>query len=127
MTLPERDAHLMPEELAAIRGRVHKLIKVRELAALHKLEQMLRVRMPEQQATWKIENVFDRTEIRVERHGETLRRLYAGFDPEPFCTGLYNARQPPTPEEFTLGLKAEVKRLRLNIFLLQPLPRQPPA
>ena len=40
MTLPERDVHLMLEESAAFGRRVHKLIRVKELVAPHKLEQM---------------------------------------------------------------------------------------
>ena len=77
---------------------VNKLIRARKLAALDKLEQMLCVRMLEQQATWKRENGFGRTEITAGRHDETLRRLHAGFDPESFYTGLYNVRRPPCLE-----------------------------
>ena len=43
MTLPEHEAHLMLEGLAAIFRRVHKLIGAKELAASHKLEQIRRV------------------------------------------------------------------------------------
>ena len=40
MTFSECNVHLMIPELAITRGRVHKLIRVRELAASHKLEKM---------------------------------------------------------------------------------------
>ena len=50
MTFPECDVRLLVTELAATRGRLRKLIRVRELAASHKLEQMRRVRMLEKQA-----------------------------------------------------------------------------
>ena len=43
MTFPERDVRLMVEDLAITRGRVHKRVQVRELAASHNLEQMQRV------------------------------------------------------------------------------------
>ena len=45
MTFPERDVHLMVSELAMTRERMRKLIRVRELAASHKLfiEQKRRV------------------------------------------------------------------------------------
>ena len=55
-------------------------------------------------------------------HEKTLRRLHEGFDSEPLYFGLYNPRQPPTPEEFTLNMNVEVKSLRLKVLLLQPLP-----
>ena len=62
MNLPERDAHLMLEKIAVIRGLVHKLIVVRELAASHKLEQTRRVQILEQGAPWMRENGLDRIE-----------------------------------------------------------------
>ena len=89
--LPERDVHLMLEESTAISGCIHKLIRIRKLAALHKIEQMLRVQMLEQHAAWKRESGFDRIEIIAERRVETLRHLYAGYDSEPFHVGLYDA------------------------------------
>ena len=53
----------MLADLAAVRERVHKRIRVRELAAFCKLEQMRRVRMLEKQAAWKREGDFNRNEI----------------------------------------------------------------
>ena len=88
----------MLKDLTEIRGRVHRLIRVRELAASHLLEQMRRVRMLEKQAAWEREGGFDRIEITAQRHEDTLRRLHAGFDLELFYTGLYYPRRPPTPE-----------------------------
>ena len=41
------------------------------------------------------------------------------FDLELFDAGLYGARRPPIPEEFTLGMKVEVERLRLELLPLQ--------
>ena len=80
----------MLEKLAEVCGRLHILIRIRELATLHKYEQMRRIRMLEQQATRKRENGFERIKILAERHEEILRRLNAGFDSEPFYTGLFN-------------------------------------
>ena len=40
MNLPERDVQWVLNKLAVIRGRVHKLIRVRELTASRKLEQI---------------------------------------------------------------------------------------
>ena len=109
-------------ELAIICGRVRKFIRVREFAATHTLEQMRRVRMLEKQSAWKREGSFDRIETIAEIYEEIVRRLHAGFDPEPFCTGLYNPRRPPSPEEFTPDLKVEVVSLRMELLLSQPLP-----
>ena len=110
--------------LASIRGRLHKQIRVRELVALNKLEQMLRVRLLEQQATWKRGNDFDRIEIIAERYEETPRRLYVGYDPEPFHIGLYDTRWPPTSEAFTVDVKAVVERLKLELLFSQSPPPQ---
>ena len=100
---------------------MYKFIRVKELAALHKLEQMLRVRILERQSTWKRENDVDRIASIAERHEETLRPLHTGYDPEHFCTRIrYNARRPPISEEFSVGLKVEAERLRLERLLSQP-------
>ena len=56
---------------------------------------MRRVRMLEKQAAWKREGGFDRIKTITQMHEETRRRSYAGFDPGPFYTGLYNPRRPP--------------------------------
>ena len=80
--------------------------------------------MLKKQAAWEREGVFDRIKITTERHEETLRRLHADFDPEPFNTGLYDARRLSTPEEFILGKKIEVERLGLELLLSQQLPPQ---
>ena len=36
----------------------------------------------------------------------------------------YDTRRPPTPEEFTMAMKVEVNRLRLELLLSQPPPPQ---
>ena len=78
--------------------------------------------MLEQRATRMRKNGFDRIEVIAEMHEETLRRLLAGFDPEPLCARLYRPRRPPTPEELTLDMTVEVESLRLEHLLSQPLP-----
>ena len=46
--------------------------------------------------------------------------------PEPFYIGAnYDTRQPPTPEEINVGIKAEVTRFRLELLLPRRLPAQP--
>ena len=51
-------------ELVATRWRMRELIRARELASSHKLEQMRRVRMLEEQAAWKRETSPLRAMIR---------------------------------------------------------------
>ena len=93
-------------DLAAVCGRVYKLIRVRELAEFHKLEQMLCILMLEQKAAWKREDGFDRNEAIAERHERALRRLCTDYDPEPFHIELhYDTRRQPNPGEFTVGTK----------------------
>ena len=118
MNIPKCNVRLKLVNSAITRGRVPKLIRVRELTATHTPEQMRRVQMLERRATWKREGNFDRIEtILAEIHEKTLRRLHAGFDPEPFYTGLYNPRRSPTVEEFTLDLEVEVESLRMELLL----------
>ena len=104
-----RDVYAMLADLAAVRERVHKLIRVRKLAAFHKPEQMRRFQMLEEQAIWKREVSFDRNEIISKRHERALRRLYVGYDPETFYIGVhYNTRRSLISEEFTMGMKVAV-------------------
>ena len=54
------------------------------------LDKIQRVRMLETQSAWKRKGGFDRIETMAVINEEPLRRLNAGFDPEPFHTGLNN-------------------------------------
>ena len=70
---------------------------------------------------WNRESDFDRIETTAERNA---RYLLAGFDSEPFYTKLYNPKVPHTLEEYTLEIKVDVERLRMEILRSQPaLPR----
>ena len=90
MAIPECDVHLTLVHLAITRGRVSKLIRVKELAVTHTLEKGQRLQMLENQAAWKREGDFDRIKTITEMHAETLRRMHVGFDPGPVYTGLHN-------------------------------------
>ena len=63
MTFTERGVRKMIAELAAIRWRVRELIRVKELASSHRLEQMRRVRMLGMHEAWKEEGGFDRIQV----------------------------------------------------------------
>ena len=70
------------------------------------------------------EGGFDRNEILAERQERSLRRLFVDYDPESFFIGEhYGTKRPPTPEEFTMGMKVEVNRLRLELLLSPPPPQ----
>ena len=77
--------------------------------------------MLEEQEGGKRGGGFDIIEIMAETHAQTLRRLHAGFDSEPLYTRLYNPRWPHSPEEYTLEMDVDVKRLRLEILFSKPL------
>ena len=40
-----------------------------------------------------------------------------------FYRKVYNLRRPHTPDEFTLGMKVDVERRRIEIIISQPAPR----
>ena len=68
MTLLECDVRLMVSGPPISRGRVRKLIRVRELAASLKLEQMRCEWMLEKQTALKREVVFKRIKVIAEIH-----------------------------------------------------------
>ena len=85
----ENDARQIFEEIDATRWRLRECIRVRELAATHRLGRMRRLRMLEDKKAWKREASFDRVKTMAEMDKELLR---AGFDSEPIYTNLYNPR-----------------------------------
>ena len=96
----------------ATSGLLRGCIRVRELALTHRLDQMQRLRMLEEQEAWTREAGFDRLEIIAQMHA---RRLHAGSDLEPLYTGFYNPRWPRIPEEYTLEIRVDGELLRLEI------------
>ena len=124
MTLPEYDVRLMLADFSITGRRVRKLIRITKLAAIHTQEKVRRVRMLEKQAAWKREGDFDRIKTVSEMYEETLRHLHAGFDPEPFYTGIYDPRRSPAPEEFTLDVRVEMECLRTELLQSKPPPLQ---
>ena len=52
--------------------------------------------------------------------------MYSGDNTEHFQIGVnFDPRRPPTPQKLTKSMWSEVKRLREELFLLQPPPQQP--
>ena len=119
MSIYESDVRKIMAEVQATSWRLRECIRVRELATTHGLGQMRRLRMLEEQKAWKREDGFDRIEITAEMDEQRLR---IGFDLQPFYTKLYNPRWPHTPEGYTLEMRVDVKRLKIEILLSQPAP-----
>ena len=66
MTVDGRDFAKMITEVEATSWRIRETIRVRELAATHRLEQMHRLLMLEEHKTWKREFGFDRSKTEAE-------------------------------------------------------------
>ena len=92
----ESDVRKIIAEVQATRWRLPECIRVRVLAATHRLGQMRRLRMLEEKKAWKREVDFDKIEITAEMDDY---RLHTSFDFQPFYTKLYNRRRLYTPEE----------------------------
>ena len=115
----EHDVRKTITEVEATSWRLRECMRVGELAATHGLERMRRLRILEQQETWKRETGFDRIEITADMDAQRFRTV---FDSEPIYTKLYNPRGPHTPEEHALEMRVDVERLRMEVVLSQPAP-----
>ena len=120
MTVDERDITNVIGEVEATSWRLRETIRVRELAATYRLGQMRRLRMLEEQKAWKREVGFGRTETAAEMDAQRFRTNLVS---EPFYSKMCNPRWPHNPDEFTLEMRVDVKRLRMEIVLSQPAPR----
>ena len=121
MSIRESDVRKIIAEVQATSWRQREYTRVRELAATYRLEQIRCLRMPEEQKAGKREAGFDRIEITAKMDEQRLR---PDFDSQPFYTRLYNPRSPHTPAEYTLEMRVDVEKLRMEILLLQPAPPQ---
>ena len=122
MTVDEHDFAKMIAEVEATSWRLRETIRVEELAATHSLAQMRRLLMLEEQKAWKRESGFDRIEKAAEMDEKRFRTSLVS-DPF-FYRNVSNPRRPHTPDEFTLEMKVDVKRLRMEIILSQLAPPQ---
>ena len=118
MPIEERNIRKIIARVQARSWCLRECIRVRELAATHRLGRMRRLWMLEEKKAWKREVGFDRIEITAELDAQCFR---SGL-PEPLYTKLCNPRLPHTPEEDTLGMRVDVERLRMAIILSQPAP-----
>ena len=118
MTVDERDITNMIAEVETTSWRLRETVRVRELAATHRMRRLL---MLEEKKSWKREVGFDRIETAAKMDAQRFRTNLVS---EPFFDrNMFNPGRPHTPEEFTFGMRVDVKRLRMEIILSQPAPR----
>ena len=119
MSIDESDVRKIVAEVQATSWRLRQCIRVRELAATHRLGQMRRLRMLEEQKAWKREAGFDHIHTAA---GMDAQRFSTSLVQEPFYSKMFNPKWLHTPDEFTLELRVDVEPLRMEIVLLQPEP-----
>ena len=70
MSIEERNVRKMIAEVEATSWRLRECIRVRELAATHRLERVRRLRMLEEQEAWKREVDFDGIKVIAEMYAQ---------------------------------------------------------
>ena len=120
MTVDEHVIAKMIAEVEATSWRPRETIRVRELAATHRLGQMRRLLMLEEKKAGKQEFGFDRIETAAEMDEKRFRTSLVS-DPF-FYRNRLNTRRQHTPDEFILEMKVDIKQLRMKIILSQPAP-----
>ena len=117
--IDESDARKIIAEVQATSWRLRdECIRVRELPVTHRLGQMCRLRMLEEQKAWKREAGFDRIETAAEMDAQRFR---SGLS-EPYYRKLSKPRWLHTCDEYTLEMRVDVERLKMEILLSQPAP-----
>ena len=82
---------------------------------------MRRLLILEEQKAWKQEFGFDRIETAAEMDEKRFRTSLVS---EPFFyRNVFNPRSPHTLNEFTLEMRVDFERLRMEINISQPAPR----
>ena len=89
---------------------------------MHRLGQMRRLLMLEEQKAWKREFSFDHIERAAEMDEKRFRTSLVS-DPF-FYRNMFNPRRPHTPDEFTLEMKMDIERQKMGIIVSQPAPPQ---
>ena len=91
MTIDEHVIVKMTAEVEATSWCLRETVQVRELAATHRLGQMRRLLMLEEQKAWKREFGFDRIESATEMDG---KRFHTSLVSDPF---FYKNMSNPRP------------------------------
>ena len=82
---------------------------------------MRRLLMLKEQKAWKREYGFDRIETAAEMDEKRFRTSLVS-DPF-FYRNTFNPRRPHIPDEFTLEMRVDIERLRMEITLSQSAPQ----
>ena len=102
-------------EVEAISWRLRECIRVRELAAAYRLGRMRRLRVLEEQKAWKREAGFDYIDTTAEMDA---RRSRTSLVSEPFFySKMFDPRWSYTYDEFTLEMRVDVEKLRMETLL----------
>ena len=80
---------------------------------------MHRLRILEEQKARKREAGFDHIETAAEMDAQRFRTNLVS---EPFCSKMISPKWPHTPGKFTLEMRVDVERLRMENVLSQPKP-----
>ena len=120
MTVDEHGITNMIAETKATSWRLRETIRVRELVATHILGKMRRLLMLEEHKVWEQEVGFNRVETAAEMDTQRFRTSLVS---EPFYSKMYNPRWPHNSDEFTLDMRVDLKRLRMDIIFSQLAPR----
>ena len=107
MSIEESDVRNIIAEvlIEATSWRLREYIRVTEFAATRRLGQMRRLRVLEEQKTWKPEADFDRNDTAAEMGAQRFRTNLVS---EPFYSKLCNPRWPHTANEYTLEMRVDV-------------------
>ena len=110
MAVKEHNFAMIADDVEATIWRIRETIRVRELAATHRLGQMRRLLMLEEHKTWKRKFSFGRIETAAEMD-ENRYRTSTSPIPDPFFyRNMVIPRHPHTPDKFTLEMKVDIER-----------------
>ena len=98
----------MVAEVEATSWRLRETVRVKEFTATHRLGQMRRLLMLEEQKAWKREVGFDRIEMAAKMYAQRFR---TSFVSEPFYSKMCNPRWSSNSDEFTLEMRVDVERV----------------
>ena len=106
MSIQKSDVRKIIVEVQATSWRLRECIRVREVAATHRLGQVRRLRMLEEQKVWKREAGIDHIETATEMDAQ---HFCTDLVSEPFYSNIFNPKRPYSPNEFTLERRVDVE------------------
>ena len=105
MLIQESDVRKIIAEVEATSWRLRECVRVTKLTPIHRIGQICRLRMLEEQKAWKREASFDYNETAAEMNA---RRSRTNLVSEPFFySKMFNPRWPHIHDEFTLETRVD--------------------